>query len=82
MALEAIDFLRFENSDYFQYWTAVVPEPPQLHSVPFLNVVLRPDGLLLDHLVPQVLALGVTRRRCNGTFLDRVHNPAIKDLLL
>ena len=54
MALEAIEFHRFENAEYFQYWTAVVPEPPQLRRVPFLNVVLRPDGLLLDHLVPPV----------------------------
>ena len=54
MALEAIDFLRFESSDYFQYWTAVVPEPPLFRRVPFVNVVLRPDGLLIDHLTPPV----------------------------
>ena len=52
MALAAIDHLRFNGTEYFQYWTAVVLEPPSLARVPFANVVLRPDGLLLDHLAP------------------------------
>ena len=52
MSLEAIDHLRFEDTDYFQYWTVVIREPPRLTRVPFVNVVLRPDGLLIDHVAP------------------------------
>ena len=51
-SLAAIDSLRFDDPDSYQYWKAVILEPPRLSRVPFVNVVLRPDGLLLDHLAP------------------------------
>ena len=57
MPLADIEHLRFEDTDYFQYWTAVVLTPPGLARAAFANIVLRPDGLLVDHITPPV-ALG------------------------
>ena len=57
MPIADIEHLRFEDTDYFQYWTAVVLTPPGLARAAYTNIVLRPDGLLVDHVTPPV-ALG------------------------
>ena len=50
--MSGLDHLLFRNGDGYQYWTTLVMDPIQRTRARFATLVLRPDGLLIDHVVP------------------------------
>ena len=50
--MSGLDHLLFRNGDGYQYWTTLVLDPADRRRARFATLVLRSDGILIDHIVP------------------------------